>query len=314
MLGLRGVLVALLLLRRLLITAARDDGAEAEQRLLQWAAEAPGWIGRSLALTRRPSHRVGEHDPVRGLVVTEDVPKDTVVLYAPESLKLTLDTCTMPHHDRTKMQRYNQYVRSAISILHEKQSGRDGSRFYPYVASLPELPPRNMFYMPASELKAALAEDATISEVVRCPQQVKQALRRVRTDATGILSLAASAIEAMQHFFFGSHTETNASVARIWANNISDSEMQWACAMAISRNFNGELYPVADMLNHAEDVDHGLNVRPIRDVIGADGARQDGRGFITTRDIKAGEELRERYAFSSTANAQQMRLVYGIEY
>ena len=81
--------------------------------------------------------------------------------------------------------------------------------------------------------------------------------------------------------------------------------------MAISRNFDGELYPVVDMVNHADE--QGRNVRPVRYIIGADGTRQDGRGFVSTRDIKAGEELRETYAFSSQASAQQMQLVYGLE-
>ena len=128
--GIRTVLVAVLLLRSPCQSGA---GADAEQRLLEWAAEAPGWVGKvSLARNHRGAP---PGELVRGLVVTEDVPRDTVVLYAPASLKLTLDTCTMPAHDRAKLQRYNQYVRSALSILHEKQ--RNGSRFWPYVASLP---------------------------------------------------------------------------------------------------------------------------------------------------------------------------------
>jgi len=76
--------------------------------------------------------------------------------------------------------------------------------------------------------------------------------------------------------------------------------------MAVSRNFAGELYPVMDMANHAADAAHGLNVRPIRWSIGADGALQDGRGFISTRDIKAGEELREHYTTRTN-----LELVYG---
>jgi hypothetical protein len=255
--GIRAVLVAVLLLRSPCQSGA---GADAEQRLLEWAAEAPGWVGKvSLARNHRGAP---PGELVRGLVVTEDVPRDTVVLYAPASLKLTLDTCTMPAHDRAKLQRYNQYVRSALSILHEKQ--RNGSRFWPYVASLPEQAPRNMFYMSRSEVEAAAGGYTTISEVLRCPQQVKQALRGVRRDATGVLSLAASAIHRLKHFILRTADKSSAASDPTWADGISDPEMRWACAMAVSRNFNGQLYPVADMINHAEDADAGLNVRPIR--------------------------------------------------
>ena len=235
--------------------------------LLTRASQAEGFFGN----VRLRSHSVmGERGPSgqRGLVLAADVPKDTLVLYIPASLRLTLDTSSMPERHREQMRRYNQYVQSALAILFEQKLGRNSSNFWPYIASLPREPPRNMFYLSQHELATAgLANDVTTLEVLRCPQEVAQALRRVHRsgdDSTDTAWWWVMLPRLWQRPDSCEPYDCSPNPAIQWAANISDDTVRWACAMAVSRNFGGELYPLIDMANHAPDEAHGLNVRPIR--------------------------------------------------
>ena len=106
------------------------------------------------------------------------------------------------------------------------------------------------------------------------------------------------------------------AAAAAWASEVSAADVRWACSIALSRSFSGELYPVVDMANHAPDAAHGLNTRSIRMSIGTDGELQDGRGYIATRDLREGEELTDRYHSSCAKRLpgdSMMRLVWGID-
>ena len=161
-----------------------ECGGSDEDRLLAWASATPGFVSR-VRIAAAGSHG-------RGLVLAEDVAEGEMALYVPASLRLALDTSSMPARQRSVIKRRGSEdpagVGLALAILHERQRG-NASGFAHWIRTLPTQPPPNMYFMPARELRelrAASDSDQeckrTVSIQLRCPSEVAGALSAISWD------------------------------------------------------------------------------------------------------------------------------------
>ena len=278
-----------------LLAALPPRGAgDADAELLAWAAEADGYESL-LAI----SHDLPQG---RGLVVTRDVPADTLLLFVPKDKALSLASCDMDGAQREFLQKEapNQYVAMALALVFERSRGAE-SWFAPYIAALPavEEPPRNLFYWTEQQLALAFGvvdtDDGAFEATFRCPADAKAVLERLVDQGVG-----------RSWGDWLSSAEPGG-----WAAEQGEDVLRWACSMAFSRNFDSVFYPVADMANHAFKADQQENslamtydkscmkllktpkkMRPC-----ASATIGDGRGFFTTRPWAKGEQLFDFYGW-----------------
>jgi hypothetical protein len=217
----------------LLVAAAAGADAEGrEAALLAWV----GSDGFESPVT------IGETEFGRGLVLTRDVPKDSMLLFVPQDKALSLESCTMAPaykqalrlaaEQQNKLAAVRNYVLVALALLYERSLGA-ASRFAPYVNTLPQEPPRNLFSWSSDQIDLAiglLGADKVPKTAARCPDDVRQALADLAAKESG---------------WFDKLT---------WATDVSDDLAAWACSMAFSRNFNGELMPLVRTLRRRSNI------------------------------------------------------------
>ena len=267
---------------------------DADAELLAWAAEADGYESL-LAI----SHDLPQG---RGLVVTRDVPADTLLLFVPKDKALSLASCDMDGAQQAFVQKEapNQYVAMALALVFERSRGAE-SRFAPYIAALPavEGPPRNLFYWTEQQLALAFGvvdtDDGAFEATFRCPADAKAVLERLVAQGVGR----------------GWGDWLSSAEPGGWAAEQGEDVLRWACSMAFSRNFDSVFYPVADMANHAFKADQQENSlamtydkscmkllrQPKKMQPCASATIGAGRGFFTTRPWAKGEQLFDFYGW-----------------
>ena len=184
-----GAVVTVALLR----APAVGSQQSAEAGLLAWAAEVRALhfpLSHSFSHSNLKSPcveqgtdfqspvEIGETEFGRGLLLKRDVPKDSVLLFVPESKALSLDSCAMaPSHKQALQsaiaEQENKHVLLAAALVFERSLGA-ASAFAPYISALPSESPRNLFSWSRDQLELGLSmlgADKIPESATRCPTE-----------------------------------------------------------------------------------------------------------------------------------------------
>ena len=273
----------------------------------------------------------------RGLGTTRPVQRGEILAWLPQELSLNIRTSSMPVALKDALEHYTHHpqgrldvVRLAAVLIFEQSRG-SASQFYVALKALPPRPPINSATW--SNTQKTLFSSFVGMYGSECEVHLPgllvalaQGFRKNATDPAGGTGSEASDVQ---------------SLVEQWAvlgNAGLRQRTQWACAMAISRNFRGSFYPMMDMANHNTSASWG------QDLVGFDfspdcvpamlecfpstggGARRVhgrvaapdqcmesvrntchstqhpgvfGRGYVALRDYDAGEQIFDFYGRQS---------------
>jgi hypothetical protein len=262
----------------------------------------------------------------RGLGATKALRRGDVAVWVPGRFSLNTRTSSIPAQVLNRFVPHPELglrtVQLAATLLYEASLG-NASKFYQHIQSFPEHTPRNSATWSSSQ--KALFSSVTGMQGSDCDVHLPvfvQNLLRVADDSPAQLAV---------------ELQLPLEQWSTWTSTELQRRTQWACAMAISRNFGGSLYPMLDMANHntravwGEDTisidfspscvpqllqclprpsvlsrSTGRTVRALRCVesvrkscTSSDAAGNLGHGIVALRDFKAGEQVFDNYGHQS---------------
>lgn len=263
---------------------------------------------------------------VRGLGATKALRRGEVAVWVPERLSLSTRTSSMPAQVLNRFVPRPEHglrtVNLAAILLFEASLG-NASKFYQHIGSFPKDTPRNSATWSSSQ-KAVFGSVVGMQGSdcdVHLPVFVQNLL--------AVADKNPGQLAAVLQMPLGQWT--------VWNSTELRRQTQWACAMAISRNFGGSLYPMLDMANHNTravwgegtiSIDfspscvpqllqcfprpgvltrsNGQAVRPLRCVqsvrkrcISSDAMDGEGRGIVALQEFDAGEQIFDNYGQQS---------------
>ena len=271
---------------------------------------------------------VQHYEQGRGLSATKALRRGEVAAWVPEHFALSTETTSLPAQVLNRFLPRPQYgprtVQLAAILLFESSLGQS-SEFYQHIKSLPAHTPGNSATWSRSQ--KTLFNSVTGMQGSDCEAHLPLFVH----------NLLKSADEHQQQLAL--ELQTPVALWSSWNSSELQVRSQWACAMAISRNFGGSLYPMLDMANHnpravwGEDIvsidfspscvpkmlecfparagvlsrSKGPLVPPLRCVesvrksclTNSDSLDGVGQGFVALRDFEAGEQILDNYGMQS---------------
>ena len=223
-----------------------EGGADA---LVPWLLESSeGAVGRDGRAVLNVA--IGSFAEGRGLAAARAVRRGELLTWIPADAALSRSTSTMPAAGKELLQQACEEdkamcVELPALLLFEKARG-ESSPHYPYIRSLPEEPPRNLPTWTREQFRLLTAFLGKEHRSVAIYQGSACAINLPK-----LLPLLVPILED-SGLIPGATTDRGLGMSLLdrWAHGHATADVVRACAIALSRDHRGSLFPLFDMANH----------------------------------------------------------------
>ena len=226
-----------------------DGPADAANAMVPWLLESSeGAVGRDGRAVLNVA--IGSFAEGRGLAAARAVKRGELLSWIPADAALSRSTSTMPAAGKQLLQQACEEdkamcVELPALLLFENARG-ESSPHFPYIRSLPEEPPRN--------LPTWTREQFRLLTAFLGKEHRSVAIYQGSACAINLPKLLPSLVPILEDsgVIPGATTDRGLGMSLLdrWAHGHATADVVRACAIALSRDHRGSLFPLFDMANH----------------------------------------------------------------